>query len=229
MDDVSSSVLSLFPTTVLRFDVAKHALLRQELIACVLELQQRHMSVQKTNIGGWHSATDLHLLDNPAIQQLTQAFRLAMSQWADQFFVLPHSPDPEGWQLEMWANINRFGNRNRAHDHFRSDIVASGFYYLQCGGENIGGETVFINQQSRPLFIESETPLKCSRQSITPIDGQGYVFPSWQGHEVQPYRGELPRITMAFNAGHPDLPLTRYGDKVRREKWRKAWRKLFTD
>lgn len=221
MDESAVSVLPLFPTSVLRFEVSRHAQLQQALVTTILALQQQHRGVQKTNIGGWHSALDLQHSSEPAMLELIQEIRMAMNRWAESFFELADAIDLQAWQIEMWANVNQRGHSNRAHDHFRSGIVASGFYYLRCGGEHVGGETVFINQQSQPVFVESDVPLKTARLAITPVDGQGYVFPSWQGHEVMPYTGNIPRITLAFNAGHPELPVKRSGDTMLRSRWRK--------
>src|SRR5574341_511379 len=35
--------------------------------------------------------------------------------------------------------------------------------------------------------------------SFTPTSGQCVMFPGWQYHAVAPYRGNAPRISVAFN------------------------------
>lgn len=215
MEDTSSSFLSLFPTRILKFTLTDAVSLNPLLVEAVELERQRCKGVQKTNQGGWHSTTDFHQRQNPAVQEFFQRAREQLSLWAEGFFDLTKKPDPNLWHIELWANRNEHGHFNRAHDHFRTGICASLFYYVRCGGNDVGGKTVIINQQSKPANIESSIPLREASFSLTPSDGTGYVFPSWQGHEVTAYFGSIPRITLALNASHPDISVKKHGDKPR--------------
>jgi len=215
MEDTSSSFLALFPTRILMFTLTDAARLKPLLVEAVELERQRCTGVQKTNQGGWHSTTDFHHRQYPAVQEFVQLARQQLSLWAEGFFDLSKRPDPDLWQVELWANRNEHGHFNRAHDHFRTGICASLFYYVRCGGNGVGGKTVIINQQSKPANIESSIPLREATFSLTPSDGTGYVIPSWQGHEVTTYLGTIPRITLALNASHPDLSVKKHGDKAR--------------
>ncbi|NQD37079.1 hypothetical protein HPT27_08585 [Permianibacter sp. IMCC34836] len=216
MDTAQSSAappLSLFPTPVFCQPLADTERLNHELIALVQSLYQQQPSVQRSNVGGWQSAKDLQNNPAPAIQAFLAQSRAVLSDWAMLTFALHTRPDPAMWWFALWANVNRPGHYNRAHDHFRSGQIGSSFYYVRTGGNQAGGRTVFINQQSVPHFVDCEVGWRDHEYPVTPQDGMLVVFPSWLGHRVEPYTGDGDRITLAFNAGHPDLPVRRRGDR----------------
>lgn len=211
----NSQIISLFPTEILQSSLQNSAVLNALLVDEVMQLKASRPGVNKTNVGGWHSAPDLQFAQLPAIQQFVSEISARLTAWAGQYFQLPTALDPKLWQIELWANCNEQGHFNKAHDHFRSGIVASGFYYVRCGGPAVGGETVFINQQSCPANIKVNFPLRIAEYQVTPVDGTMYIFPSWLGHRVLPYQGEITRISLAFNAHHPALSVFKVGDKPR--------------
>lgn len=222
MSNTTLTVIPLFPCAVLEYGFVQHDSLNTSLAQFIEEEKRRSPGLQKTNLGGWHSTTDLQSRENAAIEQFLRLLKPALNAWAEQFFTLSRPLDAECWQIELWANVNEHGHLNKAHNHFRKDIVAAGFYYVRYPGEDLGGETVFINQQARPTYVDCDIPLKTPEWVVVPKNGRGYIFPSWMGHEVRLYRGQQSRVSLAFNAGHPDLPLTKYGDNPRLPRLR-AW------
>ena len=225
-DENMHEVLSLFPSQVLRVTWPDSQEFAADLIAEVLQLREQLPSATKTNVGGWHSPAVLQQRHEPAISRFVSQIPVHLTAWAQQYFAIESALDPALWQLEVWANCNETGHFNRAHDHFRSGVVVSGFYYLRCGGSDVGGETVFINQQSCPLNIHSPIPLRDQSFSVTPTDGDMYIFPSWLGHRVNPYRGSATRISLAFNAAHPALQVMKKTDKPRLGTIRKILKKI---
>ncbi|MFZ5842865.1 MAG: putative 2OG-Fe(II) oxygenase [Pseudomonadota bacterium] len=203
--------LAPFPTTVLACELVDAHTLNRDLMSWIQRPHQHQPGVQRSNAGGWHS--DKTLADDPAATAFLTLARDALSQWAWHCFDLSQPPASAHWQIELWANLNRRGHYNHAHDHFRSGIIASAFYYVQCGDANAGGRTVFLNQQSVPAFVQLTTPWRDREYAITPQAGTLVVFPSWLGHRVEPYLGDGDRITLALNAGHPELPVKRKGDR----------------
>ena len=214
----------LFPTPVLLTEFAEPAELNAALTRWVHRQQQLQAGIQRTNVGGWHSETLAADVPEPAVQGFLATVRPALSEWAQQSFQLASLPDPAAWQIEFWANCNQRGHYNQAHDHFRSNVIASAFYYVQCGGDKVGGRTVFINQQSVPRYVELGVAWRDPSYALTPKDGMLVVFPSWLGHEVEPFTGDGDRITLALNAGHPMLPVKKRGDKPRLASLRTALR-----
>ncbi len=212
-DLLSNGCLPLFPTPVMRSVLPDAARINAELVDWVRGLQREDGGVQRTNVGGWHSAVMLAQRPVPVLQGFLAHARDALSRWAQHSFALPQAPDAAGWQIELWANLNRRGHHNRAHDHLRSGVIASAFYYVQCGGSEVGGRTVFVNQQSVPAHVECAVGWRDQEWAVTPADGMLMVFPSWLGHRVEPFEGDGDRITLAFNAGHAALPIKRRGDR----------------
>lgn len=220
------STLWLFPTAVRSATVPGSTQLNLRLSAAIELASSGSQGMQNTNRGGWHSPKTVQNWTDPAVVELMGSIREQLSAWACESFDLEMSPEPALWQIELWANINRHGDFNVAHDHFRDGIVAAGIYYVACSGGNVGGLTVFINQQALPLHIDSPLVLKTPTHGITPKDGVMLIFPSWLGHEVTPYDGEGHRITMAFNAGHPALEVKRRPIKSalnRLQGWYQYW------
>ena len=219
-------LLQLFPSQVLRVTWPQAQSLNPALIDEVLALRDQLPSVSKTNVGGWHSPSVLQDRQEPALREFTDTIPAHLSAWAQQFFAFETPLDPALWQMEIWANCNETGHFNKAHDHFRSGVVVSAFYYLRCGGAGVGGETVFINQQSCPLNIHSPVPLREQSFAVTPEDGDMYIFPSWLGHRVNPYLGQQTRISLALNAWHPALNVRKKTDKQRFAGLRQVLRKI---
>ena len=211
----TSRGLPLFATLVMLTEFADPTPLNQALADWVRSQQRRQTGMQRTNVGGWHSEKFPADLPEPAVQAFLAAVRPALSEWAAQTFQLSSIPDPAAWQIEFWANCNRRGHYNKAHDHFRADIIASAFYYVQSGGDQVGGRTVFINQQSVPPYVELGIDWRDREYALTPKDGTLVIFPSWLGHKVEPFQGDGDRITLALNAGHPMLPVQKRGEKPR--------------
>jgi len=209
----ATSWLPLFPTPVLCQALTDSARLNRLLIAATLQWRSHHLGIQRTNAGGWHSEKNLAVQPVPAIQAFLEQARPVLSDWLMASFALAAKPDPEHWQIELWANVNQRGHSNRAHDHFRTDVIASAFYYVQCGGAQAGGQTIFINQQSVPNYVACEIAWRDQEYSMSPQDGMLVVFPSWLGHRVEPYAGDGDRITLAFNASHPAFKVKRVGDR----------------
>lgn len=192
------------------------------------EAQQQGPGLIRTNQGGWHSDKSLQRNEDPAVQALLRHVRRSLSEWAMSAFDLAFEPDPEEWDMELWANVNGKGHSNRAHDHFRSGIVASGCYYLQTNDRDDEGRIVFVNQQSIPGYIDCAVQPRQHSFAITPREGQYLIFPSWLGHLVEPHSCEVERMSMAFNAGHPDLMVRRKGDRLVRQGWKQFLKKFRT-
>jgi hypothetical protein len=81
-----------------------------------------------------------------------------------------------------WANVNERGDFNIRHAH-RNHNIWAGYYVVEAGNGPAGGRTVFPDQGL----------------AITPENGLAVLFPADLDHEVEPYEGDGPRITIAFN------------------------------
>lgn len=210
----TSQWLPLFPVPVLQRHLAEATALNETLLSYLTPLRHSDAGIQRTNIGGWHSDRVLQKAEHAGVQRLLNEIRTGLTAWADSVFALPTPLAAEKWQIWLWANFNGHGHFNRAHDHFRSGILVSGFYYVRTGGgQAVGGNTVFLQQSTIPRNINIGQPMRAAQYPITPEDGSLYLFPSWLGHQVEPYHGTEERVTMAFDAGHPDIPIIKDGDR----------------
>jgi hypothetical protein len=87
--------------------------------------------------------------------------------------------DPVGW-----AMVNRRGSRHRRHRHDGS--VVSGVYYVDAGDDAASCPTVFELADGRQIAVE-------------PDPGRLVLFPGDMEHWVPEYRGDRPRVTVAFD------------------------------
>jgi uncharacterized protein (TIGR02466 family) len=211
--DPSSQWLPLFPVPVLQRRLADAATLNPALLSYLTPLRHADAGIQRTNVGGWHSDRVLQHANDAGIQRLLGEIRQGLTTWAESVFALPTPLAPEQWQIFLWANFNGRGHSNRAHDHFHTGVLASGFYYVRTGGTSAGGKTVFLQQSTIPRYVTLGQPLRSEQYAITPEDGSLFLFPSWLGHQVEPYQSDEERVTLAFDAGHPAIPISKHGDR----------------
>ncbi len=188
----------LFPTPLWQFQHPDPQACRA-LGAHVLALEaQDPAGLQRTNQGGWHSATAL--LQDPALAALFQ-WIAACCQGAVQEW---------GWDLSQatpsfnnaWAMVNRQGHSTRAHLHPNS--LLSGVVYLQVPPGS--GAIAFLDPRSGaqmlvPPWQGSAGEAVQGRVRRLPRVGQLLLFPSWLWHEVEPGRQAGERISISFNLG----------------------------
>ena len=98
---------------------------------------------------------------------------------------------------EIWLNRQVEGDHNPVHVH---GGLFSGVLYLkvppQIDGINRGGAIGFHG----PECFDPEKFQMGMIQYLQPKEGGYFVFPAWQPHSVNPFRGEGERWSLAFNA-----------------------------
>jgi uncharacterized protein (TIGR02466 family) len=109
----------------------------------------------------------------------------------------------------MWANVFERGALNRLHSH--PGAFWSGVYYVSDGrrskDEAVGADLVLhsphelVSSMYAPdVHIRLPNgPRLSSTMAVNPRPGLGVIFPSWLLHEVDPYRGNGFRISVALN------------------------------
>jgi hypothetical protein len=162
--------------TLYRYRLPNDDWLNPELKSCILETRQTDPGLQASNVGGWHSACTLHDWPSETVGELMS-----------QILLLPPDATAQRYDIKAWANVNEYGHSNRLHNHAGNHNVWSGFYVVDAGDPNSGGFTVFPAEEI----------------SIEPVTGMVFMFPADRDHEVEPYTGERPRITIAFNLRRP--------------------------
>ncbi len=198
--------LDLFPTPILKARPPNADALNRALLESISAHRAGNPGIDRSNIGGWHSDTDMTAWGGePARSLATFAIEEVSSHMVD---VARAGKRKFDWSIEMWANVNRSGDANQLHCH--PAAYWSGVYYPDPGGaerESGGGELV-VEDPRYPLAYmtvpdlllknDDESPMY-SQVAIRPEPGLLVLFPSWLRHSVRPHRGERERVSIALN------------------------------
>ena len=182
---------SFFPTLIYGHDVdLDNKLFEKEII----EWSKKDKGIQKTNVNGWHSQTNMHEISvfKPLVKELFKMqFEIFNEEWLER----------EPRLGNMWANINPPGGYNRPHIHANS--LFSGVYYIKSpvnSGKLICNDPrpgVHVNM---PVRKEGQPPKHLWREiHLDPIEGRIIMFPSWLWHCVEPNKSNDMRISVSFN------------------------------
>ena len=180
-----------FPTIVYGFDVK---LDNDKLAQDIITWSNQDKGLQKTNVKGWHSQTDMQTKSEykPLVDQLF----LAMNQvWTDQHL------DREAKLGNMWANINPPGGSN--HPHVHPNSLYSGAYYIKspphCGRIKLYDPRPGI-QLIMPVRKSGDPGRALWRDvNLDPVPGRIIIFPAWMWHAVEPNESNDIRISVSFN------------------------------
>ena len=181
------------------------AALRELILA---EQQRDSAGVQISNIGGWHSNTNM--LDWGG--EAARALALKAMDMADDAMVNVGAEEGReyGWAPEMWANVSKAGNSNQYHTHPGS--FWSAVAYIDDGYEGdsdpaLGGQLQLLDprmpmvRMTAPDLRLKETNGKAqiAEPSVRPSTGLIVMFPSWLQHSVRAFQGTGTRISIAIN------------------------------
>jgi len=180
-----------FPTIIYGHDTQlDNNFLANEIVAW----SKKNSGVKKTNVGGWHSETNMHEL--PQFKPLV-----------DELFKMQHQVFKEEWLDReprlgnMWANINYKGGYNRPHIHPNS--LFSGVYYVHAqpnSGKLVCNDPRPGIQTNMPTRVKGEPPKHLWREChIDPKPGRIIMFPAWLWHCVEPNESNDIRISVSFN------------------------------
>ncbi len=202
------NVQHLFSAPILSFAWKDMENLNDELGEIILARRREFPSERMTNAGGWQSAKDLHTWGGKAVQELLTKIDIAVYMISSQCFGEEALDSlKEKWCLAAWANVNEKGDYNNLHNH--TGGIWSGVYYVSPGSEDpdypLSGVITFKNPTLAPLAIDNLKPPVFIREffrseySLRPQPGQMILFPSWLEHQVHPYFGQVPRISVSWD------------------------------
>ena len=189
-----------FATPIARMRIAEAGDINPGIRQAILEREASSESVTRSNVGGWHSASDL--LDWPGadIETLEASMRdaaVAMTK------VTLGKPAFDGRaRLKAWANVMRHGDYHQPHTHPHNHW--SGVYYVEAGRPDparpkSGKIEIQDPRERAEMFRFADDPYGLTAE-IAAETGLMVVWPSWLLHWVNPYYGEGERISIAFNA-----------------------------
>lgn len=198
--------IDLFSTPLLQAQWAAAENHAAPLVEAINNQRQKSGGVLRSNIGGWHSNTDMAAWGGPsAIALASFATEIAGAHMTD---VHPNGKRSFNWSVEMWANINPPGAANQQQCHPGS--LWSAIYHLDPGGAEVenGGSELVLEDPRFPtthmtmpnLVLKSMNGDPAgSHVSQRPQAGTLIVFPSWLRHSINQHRGQRPYMFISMN------------------------------
>lgn len=211
-DDAFSEVMpaarmtGAFETVILYAKLENHAAMSEALARAIRERRATDPGIERSNVGGWHSDTDMLRWGGKAAAKLADtAVRLARGI---SHFESRKAQDV-GWRVRMWANLSAPGGLNMPHTH--PGNLWAAVYYVDMGrgesGEPNGGElmiddprfpmTLMRHAAFRPIGRDGQP--QQPRVSFAPEAGDLVLFPAWARHSVSAHSGPGDRISIAMN------------------------------
>lgn len=165
----------------------------------VFAREKKEPGVEISNLGGWHS--DSQLLFWPELQfaDLADTFRntvnhmIAATCGTQKF--------QTKLQLSAWANVNRKGSANACHNH--PGFHWSGVLYVKTpdlSDDPVRKAGYIEFQDPRGPVNMMKSPGLANLMSVPAEEGMIIVFPSWLSHWVNAFSVDDTRISIAFNA-----------------------------
>ena len=203
---VRAAQIGLYETPILHGRLADAAALTPALRTAILDRYAASPSLARSNVGGWHSATDMLDWGGPAAVALADT-AVKMAKRASHFDGCDAATVE--WTVKMWANVSPPGALNMSHAH--PGVLWAAVYYIDMGtapaeGE-AGGELFFEDPRFpvplmrmpgfRMLGLDGE-PQGHERRWPTEA-GDLVLFPAWLRHGVRPHLGTGDRISIAMN------------------------------
>ena len=161
--------------------------------------------IQRSNIGGWHSDSDMTMWGGAPARELAQRTLEACAQFTIDASLMKGAQPRYEFGIEMWANVSPAGAANQMHAHPGS--LWSAVYYVDDGGDAASGSLLLLdprfpmNRAHAPdlLFVGPDGAREESTMKVQPEPGLLLAFPSWLMHGVSPHSGSRDRISVAMN------------------------------
>ncbi len=207
---VRAAQIGLYETPILHGRLADAAALTTALRTTILDRHAAAPSLARSNVGGWHSATDMLDWGGPAAAALADT-AVKMAKRASHFD--GRDAATVEWTVKMWANVSPPGALNMSHAH--PGVLWAAVYYIDMavapaasdGGGEAGGELFFEDPRFPVPFMRlpgfrligiDGQPQPIERRLPTEA-GDLVLFPAWLRHGVRPHLGTGDRISIAMN------------------------------
>jgi uncharacterized protein (TIGR02466 family) len=205
---VKAQPIGIFETPIAYGELKDADEVMKELEVAIRKRKTTSTGLSRSNIGGWHSDTDMLDWGGQPAQKLAQtAINIAkrMSHFQDS------SVADREWLVRMWANVTPAGGLNHLHSH--PGNLWAAVLYIDMGYEteqesrNAGG-SFYLEDPRFPMTAMRDTAFRMRgadgepQQYQTEIQlqrGNLIVFPAWLRHGVRPYTGKRERISIAMN------------------------------
>lgn len=201
-----SERLDLFATPILKARPPDAEALNAALLVTIGEQRDAGKGIDRSNIGGWHSSTDMTEWGGEPARALAEfAVQEGSQHMVD---VAAGGKRKFNWGVDMWANVNSPGHANQMHCH--PGAYWSGVYYPDPGGSEHpdGGGELLLEDPRYPMAYMTVPDLVLrnadgepmySQVAVRPKAGLLVMFPSWLRHSVRPHAGDRDRVSVAIN------------------------------
>ena len=190
--------LQLWPTIVVRRQLPGHALANKSLEAVIEGLEAGHQDLTTD-----YRSVNILTQDNPAISWLRDCINKTVIDYLRQV----GADYPIDWQLQGWANVNRFGDYHDPHNHPHAYL--SGTYYVRIPERQEaldtrndlrpGCITLYDPRGAANMTAIKRDPYIEAEHTIQPRDGMILLWPAFLTHFVHPNLSRQPRISISFN------------------------------
>jgi uncharacterized protein (TIGR02466 family) len=201
--------IGLFETPLIIDQMPGFPELNRDLTAAILARKAEHPGLEISNVGGWHSDTQMLAWGGESARRLVERIIGCIDYYTTDIRAAKDSPRYK-WYPEMWANVSPPGASNQFHSH--PGAFWSAVYYVDDGyagspDQSLGGELILLDPRM-PAVRMAAPDLRFRRPGqqpdqheklIRPAGGRIVIFPAWLSHAVRPYRGRGTRISIAVN------------------------------
>jgi uncharacterized protein (TIGR02466 family) len=208
----------VFPVPIVRRRWSDSNALNTALRELILRQTAGTKGVAISNVGGWHSPKNLHERRESCVRDLVDRIEEMARDLVRETVCDPTAAHLSGWEIEAWANVNRRGDYNAAHIH-EPKFIWSGVYYVDPGDAEPASGCIKFEDRSGVAKEIVHNPDPFEREvAVKPEAGLMLMFPVTLFHYVEPYLGQSPRISIAFNLANAGFTIPVY-DYVRPTWW----------
>lgn len=189
--------ITLWPTTLLRRELPG-----SEAANPILADLIQKMDSQKQDMTTDYLSDNFLALDHPAVKWLGQCIQKTIAD-----YMAHQGADYQlRYQIQGWANVNRFGDYHDLHNHPHSYL--SGTYYVDIPEQQQTGQRKDLTPgaisfydprpQANMLAIRNDQQVN-PEHTIQPKPGMLLLWPAFLHHLVHPNLSQMPRISISFN------------------------------
>lgn len=205
---VEAQPVGLFETPLAYCRLKDSEGLLSDLENSIREKKKQDEGVKRSNIGGWHSTTDMMEWGGESARRLAES-AVTVARRLSHF--KESSADNYNWLVRMWANVTPPGGLNHLHSH-PGNLWAAVLYIdmgndQEEGAESVGGR-FYLEDPRFPMAAMKDTAFRMVGTDGSPQQyevelklerGSLVVFPAWLRHGVRVYTGQRERISIAMN------------------------------
>ncbi len=201
---VEAQHLGLFETPITYSTLHDAEPMLADLAAAIAAKRSGHTGVSRSNIGSWHSDTDMLDWGGAAAIKLAET-AISIAKRMSHF--LEGSAESYNWYVRMWANVTPRGGLNHIHAH-PGNLWAAVLYLDMGDDDSDAGGALYLEDPRFPMAAMHDTSLRMLGVNGLPqkyeVDlklqrGNLVVFPAWLRHGVRQYNGHRERVSIAMN------------------------------